>query len=75
LAGDASRTARIFAFDIASERLVAEFVYRLDVAASEFQPDKDLPKRLAIHLSTLPDMPRNIEGIDSRPLDHRDRQR
>ena len=42
LAGDASRNTRVFAFDLASERMVAEYVYRFDVA-TEFQPDKDPP--------------------------------
>ncbi len=40
--GDVSRIVRIFAFDIASEKVVAEYAYRLEVSA-EFDPKNHPP--------------------------------
>ncbi len=40
--GDVSRIDRIFAFDIASEKVVAEYVYRLE-ASTEFDPKNQPP--------------------------------
>ena len=48
--GDASRNTRILVFDIASEKVVAEFVYRLEDAAT-FDPS--LPSATEMKLSGL----------------------
>jgi hypothetical protein len=46
--GDASRNSRLIAFDIASEKVTAEYVYRFDVA-KEFDPNpKTTPEEMKL---------------------------
>lgn len=45
--GDASRQTRILAFDVASEKTVAEYVYRFD-ASKEFDPAHSAPDEMKI---------------------------
>lgn len=45
--GDASRNSRILAFDVASEKVVAEYVYRFE-ASNDFDPAHSAPDEMKI---------------------------
>lgn len=45
--GDVSRQTRILAFDVASEKTVAEYVYRFE-AAKEFDPEHSAPDEMKV---------------------------
>jgi len=45
--GDASRNTRILAFDVAGEKVIAEYVYRFD-AAKEFDPAHSAPDEMKL---------------------------
>ncbi|MGH7765847.1 MAG: esterase-like activity of phytase family protein [Candidatus Binatia bacterium] len=63
--GDASRNTRILAFDIPSEKVVAEYFYRFD-AAKDFDPAHSKPDEMKISglLSIKPDTLLVLERTD-----------